>query len=96
MAVLQRTTRPRVATRPKQSRASSPTILTCVSDLLHKGEEALKIHLEKERSEPYLGVPMTSGIIDVHDTNMPMKQKRHLISWCKPQALAPREALRQN
>ena len=59
-------------------------MFTHVGDLLYKEEEALKISLVRERSEPYLEGPVRSGIIEVRETNMLVKQKLHLMLWYKP------------
>ena len=78
----------------KQSRAPSLEMLTHIGDLLCIWEEALKLNLIRERSKPYLKGPTKLGIVDLHETNTPTKQKLHLMLWCKPQIVAPRGALR--
>ena len=79
----------------KRSIAPLPKMLTHVGDL-HKEEEALKIRPIRERLEPYLEGPTKSEIVDARETNTPVKQKLHLMPWYKPQAAAPRGALRKN
>ena len=96
MVVLQSTKRTGVGARPQVVGSLAPKMLTHVGDLIHKGEEALKIRPVRERSEPYLEGPARSGIVDVRETNTPVKQKLYLILQCKPQTVAPQGALRQS
>ena len=79
MTVLQCTTRLMVGARPQAVGSPVTKKLTYVDNPLHRGEESLKIHPVRKRSEPYLEDPARSGIANVRETNMPMKQKLHLI-----------------
>ena len=67
----------------KRSRAPLPKVLTYVGGILHRMEEALKIHSIRERSETYLEGPASSGIDDACETNMLEKWKQHLMPWYK-------------
>ena len=66
--MLQQTARSRVVTRPQAVGSPVAKMLTHVGSLLHKEEEALKIHSIKERLEPYLEGPTRSRLADAHET----------------------------